>query len=100
MAERANRYAGLFVLVRCRRADYERHWIEAARRLLVGADRTGFFSSAFQFWWTMWRKGQDLFVHEQLIIEATLLEPFDPSDPYRQIGERVQSKRLNPHRLD
>jgi len=88
MAERANRYAGLFVLVRCRRADYERHWIEAARRLLVGADRTGFFSSAFQFWWTMWRKGQDLFVHEQLIIEATLLEPFDPSDPYRQIGER------------
>ena len=70
------------------RAEYQRQWIEAARRLLVGADRTGFFTSAWQFWWVMWRDGQAVYVHEQLMVEDTLIAPFDPADPYRQIGER------------
>ena len=70
------------------RADYERHWIEAARRLLGGADRTGFFTSAFRFWWVMWREGNTLFVHEQLMVPETLIAPFDLANAYRQIGER------------
>jgi hypothetical protein len=35
------------------RTDYEHHWIEAAIRLLRGADRTAFITVAFQFWWPM-----------------------------------------------
>jgi hypothetical protein len=70
------------------RSAYERHWIEAASRVVdLGHDRTGFFTSAFQFFWIMWRRGDDLLVHEKLLIQQTLLEPFDPADPYRQIGE-------------
>jgi hypothetical protein len=68
------------------RAEYERHWIEAARRIIDGQhDHTGFFTSAFQFFWVMWREGEDLLVHEKLLVEQTLLAPFDPQDPYRQV---------------
>ena len=70
------------------RADYERHWIEAARRFLDGADRTGFYTSAFQFWWVMWREGEAIYVREMLMVEDTLIAPLNPEDPYRQIGER------------
>ena len=70
------------------RADYQRQWIEAAQRLLAGADRTGFFTSAFQFWWVMWHEREAVYVHEQLLVEETLMAPFDPADPYRQIGVR------------
>jgi len=69
------------------RADYQRQWIEAARRLLGGTDRTGFFTSAFQFWWVMWREGDAVYVHEQLLVGDTL-GSFDPADPYHQIAER------------
>jgi hypothetical protein len=69
------------------RADYERHWIEAARRLVAGADRTGFFTSAFQFWWVMWRRGDELAVHEMLLTGENLVEPFDAADPYRHLPE-------------
>ena len=67
------------------RADYERHWIEAAQRILGDADRTGFFTSAFQLWWVMWRQGDFLVMREQLLMEDALIEPLDPSNPYRQI---------------
>jgi len=71
------------------REQYQRHWIQAARRLVEGPyDRTGFFTSAFQFWWTMWREGEDVFVQQQLLISETLREPFNPDDPYRQLRDR------------
>jgi hypothetical protein len=70
-------------------ADYQRQWIEAARRLLGGADRTGFFTSAFQFWWVMWRDGEMVYAREQLLVEDTLIAPFDATDLYRQIGRRA-----------
>jgi len=70
------------------RVDYQRQWVEAARRLLAGAERTGFFTSAFQFWWIMWREGAAVYVHEQAMVEDSLIAPFDPADPYHQIGER------------
>ena len=69
------------------RAEYERHWIEAAQRLLAGSDRTGFFTSAFQLWRTMWRQGSEVIVHERLLIEATLIVPWDPGNPYEQIPD-------------
>ena len=70
------------------RADYERHWSDAARRLISDSDSTLFFTSAFQFCWTMWRVKEEVFVQERLLIPTTWLEPFDPTDPWRQIGKR------------
>jgi hypothetical protein len=49
------------------REQYERQWREAAERLLRGADRTAFFSAAWQFWWTMARDGEDVLVQEEII---------------------------------
>jgi hypothetical protein len=71
------------------RSDYERHWVEAARRLLAGADRTAFITSAFQFWWPMWREGSEVFVQEQLLWGQALAASFDPLDVYASIPERV-----------
>jgi hypothetical protein len=62
--------------------------MEAARRLLEGRDRTGFFTEAMWRWWTMWLEGPAVIVHEQILVPEALIEPLDPTDPYRQIGER------------
>jgi hypothetical protein len=70
------------------REDYERQWMEAARRLLDGADRTGFFTEARWRWWTMWLEGDEVIVHEQILVPEALIEPLDPTDPYHQIGVR------------
>jgi hypothetical protein len=68
-------------------ADYQLHWVEAARRLVHGGyDRTGFLTS-FQFLWMMWRDGDDVRVQEKMLIDETLLAPFDPKNPYLQIDE-------------
>ena len=69
------------------RPQYERQWIEAARRIVSGEfGSTAFVSSAFQFIWTMWLAGEEVLVQEKLLMKDTLIAPFDPSDPYRQIG--------------
>jgi len=36
----------------------------------------------------MWREGEMVYAHEQLLVEDTLITPFDPADPYRQIADR------------
>jgi hypothetical protein len=70
------------------KADYERHWLHAAKRLVDGADRTALFTSTFQFWWVMWRVEETVFVQEQLLLTDELPEPFTPDDPYRHIRDR------------
>jgi hypothetical protein len=74
------------------RADYERQWLEAARRLLAGEERTAFFTNAFQFWWIMWREGSEIVVRQQFLIPE-LLEELGPAPdlkrtPYELIGPR------------
>ena len=71
------------------RADYERQWLEAARRLLRSADRTGFFTAPYRFWWTMWRDGERVFVHEELITPERYAGPYDGTPPYQIIEDRV-----------
>ena len=79
------------------REDYERQWIEAARRLLDGADRTGFFTAAMWRWWTMWLKGHEAIVHEQILVPEALIEPLEPTDPYRQIdGQHPRGRSRRP----
>jgi hypothetical protein len=51
---------------------YQRHWIEAASRLVAGKERSGFFTSAFRFWWTMWQEDGDVRVHEELLLPEQL----------------------------
>jgi hypothetical protein len=71
------------------RADYERHWVEAARRLLGPAGRAAFFTAAFRFWWVLWREGQEVIAHEELLIPRRLEGLTDwRAAPYHLIGER------------
>ena len=70
------------------RADYERQWLEAARRLLGGADRTGFFTEPYRFWWTVWREGERVFVHQEYLVPGRYAGPYDGRTPYEIIGER------------
>ena len=71
------------------RADYERQWIEAAQRLLETSDRTGFFTDAFRFWWTMWREGERVYVHEELLGERLAGITDLSAVPYHLIEDRV-----------
>lgn len=68
------------------RSDYERHWIEAGRRLVAGADRTAFITVAFQFWWPMWRDGDDVIVTEELLWFSRGAATFDPIHPFDSIS--------------
>ena len=63
------------LLGRWERADYERHWREAAARLVAGADRTAFFTSAFEDRWTMWRQGEEIVVQEHFLSVPGFPEP-------------------------
>ena len=69
------------------RSLYEHHWLAAARRIVEdGRSSTAFFTTTFQSFWPMWRRGDHLHVQERLLIRATLIVPFDPADLYSQIG--------------
>lgn len=70
------------------RADYERHWMEAARRMVDGADRTAFFTSAYEFRWTLWRVGDRVVAQEHFLTAEHFPEPFDPDDLYTHIQDR------------
>jgi hypothetical protein len=72
------------------RRDYERQWIEAARRLLGNGDRTAFFTDAFRFWWTMWREGERVYVHEEFLVGGRLTGVTDfTTTPYALIQDRA-----------
>jgi hypothetical protein len=77
---------------------YEQQWIEAAQRIVSGRfDHTAFISSAFQFIWTMWLIGDQVLVQEKLLMTDTLIAPFDPSDPYRQVGQHKSESGDGAH---
>jgi hypothetical protein len=71
------------------RAAYELQWLEAASRVLGPAGRAGFFTSAFRFWWAMWREGEVVFVHEEFLTPERLAGVADGSvAPYHLIEDR------------
>lgn len=70
------------------RADYERHWMQAARRMADGADRTAFFVSAFEDRWTMWRDGDRVYAQEHFLDVDGFPESFDPADLFAHIRDR------------
>jgi hypothetical protein len=72
-----------------RRADYERQWVEAASRVLAPVARAAFFTAAFRFWWVMWREGEVIFVHEELLTPERLAGVTDYGKaPYHLIEDR------------
>jgi hypothetical protein len=81
------------------REDYERHWREAALRLARGADRTAFFTSAFEFRWTLWRVGDHVFAREHSLEADGFPEPFDPANLYAHIQDRTAAP-VSEWRLD
>jgi hypothetical protein len=70
------------------RHDYERQWLEAARRLVVGSSRTGFFTDAFRFWWTAYRDGEHVYVQEMFIGTERYQPEFGAPVPYHLIEDR------------
>ncbi|MFL5617701.1 MAG: hypothetical protein ACJ79A_04825 [Gemmatimonadaceae bacterium] len=73
--------------------DYEQQWRDAAERLVAGAPSTAFLTSAFQFWWSMWRSGATVRVHEELLTPERLAmlgpSPDLTRAPYELLGEYV-----------
>ena len=71
------------------RAEYERQWIEAARRVLGPAARAAFFTTAFQFWWAMWREDEIIYMHEEFLTPERLARVTDyGAAPYHLLEDR------------
>jgi hypothetical protein len=70
------------------RRDYERQWIEAANRLMTGDGRTAFVTVARQFWWTMWREQEAVFVHEEMLTPERYARSHGDRVPYELIEDR------------
>ncbi len=69
--------------------EFQQHWQTAAERLLGGCDTTTFFTTMydpttanFLQMWPMYREGDSIRVHNQLLILKDLKRPFDLADPY------------------
>jgi hypothetical protein len=71
------------------RADYERQWAEAAERLLGGASTTAFVTVAWHTWWPMWREGDRVRVHEQLLLVQPIGRVVPLSDVHRTPYELI-----------
>jgi len=74
-------------------ADYERHWREAAQRLLGGTERSCFVTAMYAspadgviFMWPAYRRGEDVFLQHRLLLPQHVIGDFDSSDPYAQVG--------------
>ena len=50
------------------RADYERQWTEGAEWLLRGESPSAFVVEAGRVWWTAWRDGTVVFVHQRYLV--------------------------------
>jgi hypothetical protein len=50
------------------REDYERQWLEGARRLLDGARESAFVLEAGRLWWMAWREGDTVVLQQRLLV--------------------------------
>jgi len=78
-------------LDRWTRADDERQWVEAGRRLMDGGERTAFVLEAGWLWWTAWRDAERVIVQQRLLVEDRMASAWvaPPSSvPYDLVGAR------------
>jgi len=73
------------------RVDYERQWIDGARRLIEGKRESAFVAEAGRLWWTAWRVGQQVLVQQRLLVDDSMARAWaaDLQDlPYNLVGQR------------
>lgn len=63
--------------------EYQRHWIEAIRRMVDGAEVGALVTSVtnpdtanFLFWWPMYREGNRIIFQNQILFLTELEQPF------------------------
>lgn len=73
------------------REDYERQWLEGARRLLQGARESAFVLAAGRLWWTAWREGDAVVLQQRLLVGEEMAPAWTAAAgqlPYALVGER------------
>ncbi|MBA4184366.1 MAG: hypothetical protein H0X49_10175 [Acidobacteria bacterium] len=75
--------------------DYEKQWIEAAKRI-IEFEQTAFITdldnpktSNFITWWKAWKIEEEIFVQNQLLFLNQFPDLFDIKNPYKFIGNRT-----------
>jgi hypothetical protein len=84
-------------------AEYERHWAEAAGRIMAGAGSSALVTDMYDpangnfiRWWPFYRRREKLRFHNQVLLIAELDKPFDVRDlfdavpPYTSLNEDGQ----------
>jgi hypothetical protein len=75
--------------------DYERQWREGVARLVQGAPSSALMTAYRgpgnqpHLLWGLWRDQSHVYVQEHPVVQSGLEEPFDPDQPYAQVGERI-----------
>jgi hypothetical protein len=76
--------------------DYAAQWVEAAQRLVEGAECVVFLThmvhpnAPYHLGWPAWRVGDDVYIQERLFLTERLSEPFDPSCAEVHAGPRLE----------
>jgi len=81
------------------RTQYEQHWRTALERIIAGATQSALITSYaeppanvtgddYLVWWPLYREGDLVYVHNQLLFFRQLSRPFSVEHPWESIGER------------
>lgn len=74
--------------------DYAAQWLDAASRLVGGAEVVVFLthmmhpSAAYHVGWAAWREGDQVYIQERLFLTERLPAPFDPYHAEEHAGPR------------
>jgi hypothetical protein len=75
--------------------DYARQWRQGVQRLIDGETRNCLVTNyqgrdaGVHFIWAMWREGEAVSFHEQLVPTEQLTAPFNPDVAWQLVGPRV-----------
>ncbi len=80
-----------------RREGYLAHWLEAADRLIAGAERSAFVTSMnvpehanFIVWWPAYRRGQVVLVQQQVLFMDRLSGPFSEAHLFDFVPDHLE----------
>jgi len=75
---------------------YGYHWRQAITRIIQGSVRSALITSMYDpavanfiYWWPMYRIGDTVKFQNHILFLNELKTPFDPTDPYRFVPERM-----------
>jgi len=83
-------------------ADYKRQWADGIQRLARGASSSALVygyrgpEDAAHLMWALWRDDQRVYVQDLAVVSSELDAPFDPSNPYEHVGERISPEQGLP----